>query len=80
MSRTTVLFACALMGCPILASARVGAATDGPLVVEPDGKPGPNVAFWLESSLKRIYPASPAGTNQPNRNWKPFPPGASDWA
>ena len=44
---------------------KVIAATNpisAPLVVEPDGKPGPSVAFWLESSLKRVFPASPAGT------------------
>lgn len=34
-------------------------AEQGPLVIEPDGKPGPNVAFWLETSLKRVFPASP---------------------
>jgi hypothetical protein len=33
-----------------------------PLVVEPDGKRGPSVALWLETSLKRVFPASPAGT------------------
>ena len=33
-----------------------------PLIVEPDGKPGPSVAFWLETSLKRVFPASPPGT------------------
>ena len=36
--------------------------TSAPLLVEPDGKSGPNIAFWLESSLKRIFPASPPGT------------------
>jgi len=34
----------------------------GPLVLEPDGKSGPAVAFWLESSLKRVFPASAPGT------------------
>jgi hypothetical protein len=34
----------------------------GPLVVEPEGKPGASVAFWLETSLTRVYPNSPAGT------------------
>jgi len=37
------------------------AESTGPLVVEPDGKPGPNVAFWLETSLNRIYPTSEPG-------------------
>lgn len=27
----------------------------GPLVVEPDGKPGARCLFWLQSSLKRVY-------------------------
>ncbi len=37
------------------------AAAAGPLVVEPDGTPGPNVAFWLETSLVRVFPASMPG-------------------
>jgi hypothetical protein len=42
-----------------------GAATnsaDNPLLISPDGKPGAPVALWLETSLKRVFPASPAGT------------------
>lgn len=37
-------------------------SSNGPLLVEPDGKPGASVAFWLETSLKRVFPASPVGT------------------
>ncbi|HOX55896.1 MAG TPA: DUF4091 domain-containing protein [Candidatus Paceibacterota bacterium] len=36
--------------------------TGGPMIVEPDGKAGPSIAFWLESSLKRVFPASAPGT------------------
>lgn len=35
-----------------------------PLIISPDGKPNSTVAFWLETSLKRVFPASrPGSTN-----------------
>ncbi|MCX6376700.1 MAG: hypothetical protein NTU88_11825 [Armatimonadetes bacterium] len=34
----------------------------GPLSVELDGKPDAKVLFWLESSLKRVYPKSQPGS------------------
>jgi len=37
----------------------------GVLRIEPDGVPGPHVLFWLESSLKRVYPGSEPGSNEP---------------
>lgn len=37
-------------------------APNGPLVVEPDGRSGPNVKFWLESSLKRVFLNSEPGS------------------
>jgi len=48
------LAALLLLACPV--------AAKGPLVVEPDGKPGPNVKFWLQSSLKRIFLDSAPGS------------------
>ena len=33
----------------------------GPVILEPDGKIGPNVAFWLETSLKRVFPRTVPG-------------------
>ena len=56
--RAMILVALALAGKITAPSA---AATDS-LVVAPDGKHGPDVAFWLETSLQRIFPTSPAGT------------------
>jgi hypothetical protein len=60
--RSEALFALAallMLACP------AAAKTKGPLVVEPDGKPGPSVAFWLKSSLARVYPASEPGSGKP---------------
>lgn len=37
-------------------------AGDGPLIVEPDGRPGPRCLFWLQSSLQRIFPNSLPGS------------------
>ena len=37
----------------------------GPLTVESEGKPGMKVHFWLESSLKRVYPKSEPGSAKP---------------
>ena len=48
----------------ILACA-VSAQSKGPLVVLPDGKPDTKVLFWLESSLKRVYPKSAPGSSGP---------------
>jgi hypothetical protein len=33
-----------------------------PLVIATEGKRALNVACWLETSLKRVFPSSPAGT------------------
>ena len=33
-----------------------------PLMIATEGKPALNAACWLETSLKRVFPASPAGT------------------
>lgn len=41
----------------------VAAHAQGPLTVEP--KPGEKVSFWLESSLKRVYPKSEPGSAKP---------------
>ena len=30
--------------------------------LNPTASPDPSVAFWLETSLQRVFPASPAGT------------------
>ncbi len=39
-------------------------AADGPAALAPDGPAKANVEFWLESSLKRVFPASvPGATN-----------------
>ena len=54
-----VLAALLMLACP------AGAKAKGPLVVEPDGKPGPSVAFWLQSSLERLYPTSQPGSAKP---------------
>ena len=43
----------------------MSAQTKGPLVVLPDGKPDTRVLFWLESSLKRVYPKSEPGSSEP---------------
>lgn len=63
MIRIEVLAALAallLLTCPIAAG-----AAKGPLVVEPEGKAGQSVAFWLQSSLARVYPTSdPASGEQ----------------
>ncbi len=40
-------------------------AAKGPLVVRPDGKPDLEVLFWLQSSLKRVYPKSEPGSAEP---------------
>ena len=47
------------------APAQAQTAAKGPLVVEPDGKPDLQVKFWLESSLKRVYPRSEPGSAEP---------------
>lgn len=41
------------------------ASAQGPLTIETDGKPGMKAQFWLESSLKRIYPKSEPGDAKP---------------
>ena len=43
-----------------LALASAGRA-GSPLIFRPGGKPDSAVALWLETSLKRVFPASPAG-------------------
>jgi hypothetical protein len=43
-------------------AAGVTPSVGGPLVVQPEGKAGASVAFWLESSLRRVFPASAPGT------------------
>ena len=40
-------------------------SAQNPLVIEPDGKPDTKVLFWLESSLKRVYPKSEPGSSEP---------------
>ena len=54
-----LLIALAMLVCAVTAHAQ------GPLTVEPDGKPGMKVQFWLESSLKRVYPKSEPGSAKP---------------
>lgn len=44
-----------LLACTALAAP----TSDGPLVVEPEGKPGTKLVFWLETSLKRVFPVTP---------------------
>jgi hypothetical protein len=40
------------------------AASEGPAILEPDGKGKPTAQFWLETSMKRVFPASePGSTN-----------------
>ena len=54
-----------LLGMVLLAFYRAPAATNQlsvPLILQPEGKADASVASWLESSLKRVFPASPAGT------------------
>jgi hypothetical protein len=41
-----------------------GAQEAGPLVVPADNEPGHSIACWLETSLRRVYPTSPAGTHR----------------
>ena len=53
-----------LIGLGMLVCA-VSAQAQGPLTVEADGKPGMKVHFWLESSLKRVYPKSEPGSAKP---------------
>lgn len=52
-----LLFMCAV---PASAQDRV----KGPLVVEPDGNSDTKVLFWLETSLKRVYPKSEPGSSE----------------
>ncbi len=40
------------------------AESPGPLVVEPDAKPGTKVLLWLETSLRRVYLKSPPGSRR----------------
>ncbi len=57
---TTVLFILvSVFLCALPASAQ------GPMVVDPEGKPGQSVKFWLETSLKRVYPKSQPGDAKP---------------
>ncbi|WP_319586208.1 DUF4091 domain-containing protein [uncultured Desulfobulbus sp.] len=39
-------------------------SADGPLVLKTDAKSNSKMLFWLESSLKRVYPTSKPGRNQ----------------
>ena len=40
-------------------AAAVEPPSSGPLVVEPEEKPGTKLVFWLETSLKRVFPRTP---------------------
>lgn len=60
-----------LLACTALAEP----TSDGPVVVEPEGKPGTKLVFWLETSLKRVFPRTPPATHRslkllPARNAK----------
>jgi hypothetical protein len=59
MSVVFLLIALGMLACAVTAKAQ------GPLTVEPDGKPGFKVHFWLESSLRRVYPRSEPGSAKP---------------
>ena len=59
MSNVLLVIALATLVCSVTAHA------SWPLTVEPDGKPGLKVLFWLESSLKRVYPKSAPGDSAP---------------
>jgi hypothetical protein len=49
----------------IILALALPATAQKPLVVNPDNKPGLKVLFWLESSLKRVYPKSAPGDAAP---------------
>jgi hypothetical protein len=48
----------------VLPASSLAKEPGGALVVQPDGKPGLKVLFWLESSLKRVYPKSEPGSTK----------------
>ena len=58
--RAEALFALGVL--LMLACPAAGGSVKGPLIVEPDGKPGSSVKFWLESSLKRVFLTSEPGS------------------
>jgi len=44
------------------APSRVRAAAENALLIGSENHPGPHMALWLETSLNRVYPMSPAGS------------------
>jgi hypothetical protein len=92
ISYTTGSLLAITMGAALLLSSSPVRASEGPVVIEPDGVPGPKAYFWLETSLKRIFPTDePGGSRRLEilaprngrvsfqavvRNWRPHPLGA----
>ncbi len=65
MTGRTASFALAFSCIAMCVSVRAGrpeTAGNGPLIVRPDKDKTHTVAFWLETSLKRVFPTSPPGT------------------
>jgi hypothetical protein len=59
---TNLLIAAVLLGCVSVGLAAAG--SEGPAVKAPNGPTKPNVEFWLETSLHRVFPGTlPGSTN-----------------
>ena len=65
MNSLSTLLPLAVAAALITAIPIFGSESRRPLIVEPDGQPGLQVMFWLQSSLSRVYPKSDPGSSEP---------------